>query len=172
MEKPFVPSDFTVPLSVETPDFILRKLTTAVNHLDYEAVMSSKDSLRRIFSAEDEWPSDEMTLEENYQDLLGHEEHFAQRRGFTYTVLSPNEDSCWGCVYIYRWQGTQYDAQVYYWVRDSVRPMGLEEKLGDFLHQWLAEVWPFQAPAFPGREIEWETWEALQQEAETQNKET
>ena len=169
IEKPFVSDDFAVPLGVETPDFILRKLTTAVNHLDYEAVMSSKESLRRIFSADDEWPHDGMTLEENYQDLLGHEEDFAQRRGFTYTVLSPAEDSCWGCVYIYRWQGEQYDAQVYYWVRNLVKPMGLEEKLGNFLHQWLAETWPFRAPAFPGRKIAWETWAALQPEAKTKN---
>ena len=162
MDNPFIPEDFNVPLRWETPDFILRKLTTADVEADYDAVMSSKQNLRQIFSAEDDWPPDEMTLQENFNDLEGHQEDFDKRRGFTYTVVSPAEDTCLGCVYIYPWKGSQYDTQIYFWVRDSVKTSGLEMQLDKFLKQWLAETWPFRAPAFPGREIPWEIWEGLQ----------
>ena len=163
MDKPFVPANFIIPLRLETPHFILRKLTTADVEQDYEAVMSSKENLRQIFSAQDEWPRDEMTLQDNFNDLKEHQEDFDQRRGFTYTVVSPSEDTCLGCVYFYTWRGAQYDAQVYYRVRDAVKPNDLEKQLDHFLHQWLAETWPFRAPAFPGREVAWDIWEGLWQ---------
>ena len=69
MENLFVPADYLVPLRVETPDFILRKLTTQDAAQDFEAVMSSKESLRQIFGENDAWPEDEMTLEDNNRDL-------------------------------------------------------------------------------------------------------
>jgi RimJ/RimL family protein N-acetyltransferase len=166
MEKPFVPANFIIPLRLETPHFILRKLTTADVEQDYEAVMSSKENLRQIFSAQDEWPRDEMTMQDNFKDLKEHQEDFDQRRGFTYTVVSPSEDTCLGCVYFYPWMGAQYDAQVYYWVRDAAKSNDLEKQLDHFLHQWLAETWPFRAPAFPGREVAWDIWEGLRQAKE------
>ena len=166
MDKPFIPADFNVPLRWENPDFILKKLTTADVEEDYEAVMSSRENLRKIFSAEDDWPREEMTLQENFDDLKGHQEDFDQRRGFTYTVVNTTEDSCLGCVYIYPWKGDQYDTQVYFWVRDSAKASGLETQLEQFLQQWLAESWPFRAPAFPGREIPWEVWEGLRHKQE------
>ena len=164
LNKLFVPADFIVPLRIETTDFILRKLTTRDVERDFEAVMSSVESLRQIFGPDDTWPSDEMTLQDNFSDLQEHEDHFAQRRGFTYTVLSPAEDLCIGCVYIYHWDHEPYDTQVYYWVRDSVKPAGLEDKLGEFLHRWLDDSWPIEKAIFPGRDVSWEDWEALKQE--------
>ncbi len=166
MKPPFVPTNFTIPLRLVNPDFILRKLTIEDVEQDYEAVMSSKESLRHIFAPQDDWPADEMTLQDNLQDLQRHQDDFDQRKGFTYTVVSPEEDACIGCVYIYPWKGKQYDAQVYFWVRDAVKPRGLEEKLGQVLHHWLADVWPFRAPAFPGRQIPWDIWEQLRQAQE------
>ena len=26
---------------------------------------------------------------------------------------------------------------------------------------WIAEAWPFESPAYPGREIAWQDWAAL-----------
>jgi hypothetical protein len=68
-------------------------------------------------------------------------------------------------VYIYPCQRGGYDAQVYYWVRDSVKAQGLEDKLGVFLRQWLRDAWPFQRPAFPGRDVPWQEWKALEDTA-------
>ena len=45
------------------------------------------------------WPH-EMTLDQNMADLIRHDGDFQTRRGFTYTVLDPDDDVV-GCVYIY-----------------------------------------------------------------------
>jgi len=50
MQTLFVPEDFRVPQRIEQANYVLRPLTTADVEKDYEAVMSSKDSLRQIFS--------------------------------------------------------------------------------------------------------------------------
>lgn len=162
METPFVPGDLVVPQRVEQANYVLRPLTTKDVEHDYDAVMSSKESLRRVFREHDtEWPADDMTLEDNYCDLEHHQKDFEQRSGFTYTMETPDGQRCLGCVYIYPCQSGGYDAQVYYWVRDSVKAQGLEAELGAFLRRWLRDVWPFQRPAFPGRDISWQDWEVL-----------
>ena len=161
METAFVPADFDVPHRIEQINYVLRPLTTADVENDYEAVMSSTQSLRQIFGENDEWPAETMTLQENYRDLERHQTDFEQRRGFTYTVETPAGDRCLGCVYIYPCQPGAYDAQVYYWVRDSVKAQGVEAELGTFLHQWLRQVWPFQQPVSPGRALSWRAWKAL-----------
>jgi hypothetical protein len=161
METLFVSADFVVPQRVEQKNYVLRPLTTKDVEHDYEAVMSSQESLRQIFREDDEWPAETMTLQENYRDLERHQTDFEQRRGFTYTMETPAGDRCLGCVYIYPCQRGDYDAQVYYWVRDSVKAHGVEAELGAFLRQWLREVWPFRQPVFPGRDVSWPAWEAL-----------
>jgi hypothetical protein len=165
METLFVAADFLVPQRIEQASFVLRPLTTADVEKDYEAVMSSKDSLRQIFRENGEWPAEHMTLQDNYRDLERHQTDFEQRQGFTYTVETPESDTCLGCVYIYPCQRGDYDAQVYYWVRDSVKAQGVETALDAFLRQWLREAWPFEQPVFPGRDVSWRAWGALKNRA-------
>ncbi len=165
METLFVAADFLVPQRIEQASFVLRPLTTADVEKDYEAVMSSKDSLRQIFRENGEWPAEHMTLQDNYRDLERHQTDCEQRQGFTYTVETPEGDTCLGCVYIYPCQRGDYDAQVYYWVRDSVKAQGVEAALDAFLRQWLREAWPFEQPVFPGRDVSWRAWEALKNRA-------
>jgi hypothetical protein len=161
METQFVPADFVVPQRIEQKTYVLRPLTTADVEKDYDAVMSSKASLRQIFSENSEWPADQMTLQDNYRDLERHQTEFEQRQGFTYTMETPAGDRCLGCVYIYPCHRGGYDAQVYYWVRDSAKAQGIEAELDLFLRQWLRQAWPFRQPVFPGRDVSWPEWEAL-----------
>ena len=163
MEKIFVPADFEVPDPVETDDFILRKLTTKDVEEDYAAVMSSRVSLRQIFAKDDDWPADDMTIEPNYEDLEYHETEFNERKSFTYTMRSVDDSRCIGCVYIYPWFRNGADAVVYYWVIDSEKAKGLDEKVGAFLHEWIEQVWPIENPVYPGRGMSWEEWEAFKE---------
>ena len=165
METPFVPEDFRVSQRIEQPNYILRPLTTADVEKDYEAVMSSVQSLRQIFGQDDDWPAKQMTLQDNERDLARHQTDFEQRRGFTYTMETPEGDTCLGCVYIYPCDRGDHDARVYYWVRDSAKAQGLEADLGAFLRHWVREAWPFQRPVFPGRDTSWQAWEALKNRA-------
>ena len=161
-EATFVPAAFDAPQDIRKPYFILTKLVPELVDLDYDAVMSSTENLRHVFGRETRWPSDSMTLSENHADLVRHADDFSKRQGFTYSVLNSDADHCLGCVYIYPFAGEAYDAEVYYWVRDSA--LSLEAALGDFLQAWMAE-WPFERPVFPGRDVSWDDWEALSEGA-------
>lgn len=151
-----VPDDFVVPESFEARDYRLNVLTPTVAELDYDAVMSSREHLRTVFSAHDQWPENDLTLARNFDDLRKHEAEFHAREAFAYTVLTPNADLCLGCVYIYPSTVADYDCEVYCWVRASA--LQLDKTLHDDMRRWLKSHWPFERPAFPGREISWAQW--------------
>ena len=56
-----------------------------------------------------------MTLDQNRDDLIRHQRDFADRRGFTYTVLDL-DGTVIGCVYIYPLKGVPHAAYVSSWV--------------------------------------------------------
>ena len=94
----FVPDDFEVPARLVTPDFVLEPLGPQHNERDYAAWTSSMEHILAtpgLVEAGDEhpWPHP-MTLGENLDDLVGHAEDFAARRGFTYTVLDSKRHGC------------------------------------------------------------------------------
>ncbi len=66
MQQQFIPSDFQIPEKLETPDFVIRKLMFSDTELDYEAVMSSVDLIKKTRGGN--WPSD-LTLTEDKIDL-------------------------------------------------------------------------------------------------------
>ena len=46
------------------------------------------------------------------------------------------------------------------WVRASAVDEGLDGHLFETVRDWLAEVWPFENVAFPGRTIDWADFKA------------
>jgi hypothetical protein len=90
-----------------------------------------------------------MTLEENLADLKRHARDFAERTGFTYTVLAPGSDDVLGCVYIYPARDARHDAEVASWVRASVPE--LDRELHASVSCWLADAWPFAAVKYADR---------------------
>ena len=83
------------------------------------AWMTSIDHIRATPRIPDQsWPR-EMTLQENLRDLERHAQDFAERRGFTYTVLEAVTGGVIGCVYIYPAKGGpgRRRAAVSSWVR-------------------------------------------------------
>lgn len=152
----FVPADFDVPTSLISDHFRLEVLDPSVVELDYDAVMSSRVNLRQIFSENDTWPSDTMTLKENNDDLVRHYAEFQSREAFAYTVLTPDKNKCIGCLYIYPSEAQEFDSVVYFWIRDD--SLELEAEFYTLIQNWLKEVWPFERIAWPGREISWKQW--------------
>jgi hypothetical protein len=155
---PFVPLSFVVPERLEQPRFTLRQLriSDAVN--DYAAVMSSLDTLHGVFGPTHDWPTEALTFEQDLIDLGWHHKEFQNRTSFAYTVISPDESTCLGCAYLYPSDRPEYDAVAYCWVRKSALPDGLDPLLFNTFKRWLAESWPFNSVAFPGREIPWSRW--------------
>ena len=147
--QPFVPPSFVVPDGLEIDQFSLRMLTAEDVEKDYEAVVESRELLQSLFGGE--WPREGFTLEENLRDLERHERDFELRQGFTFTVVSPDEERVLGCVYIYPAESSGV-AQVHLWVRQSEHENGLDEVLFQTVRSWVSEEWPFARVTYPGRE--------------------
>ena len=147
--------DFHAPEELRTDEFLLRPIRASDAQLDYEAVMESKAFLRQW--EQSSWPEDDFTVEANRADLDKLERRHADGESFTYTVMSPSETQCLGCVYIFptaaplfsraqiaaidgaRW--SEYEAAVYFWIRQARLADRLDERLLDALGRWLEHDW-------------------------------
>lgn len=147
MEDTFVPVDFEVPGSFEGPGFRLEPLGAEHNDRDHAAWMSSIDHIRSTPGFDDwPWPVP-MSLERNLEDLVGHAQHFEERKGFTYSIL--DGDDVIGCLYIYPASRTGHDAEVRSWVRESRAAM--DDAVWSTVSGWLEATWPFLNPYYARR---------------------
>lgn len=161
MSKPLVSPDFRVPEKLETDKFRLRMLTVNDVVKDYDAVMTSINYLKGVFGPKYDWPPEDLTLEHDLANLGWHQTEFLWRTSFAYTVMESNESQCLGCVYIFPSEKKTYEVEVYCWVRKSAADEGLDPVLYKTVRKWIKEKWPFKKVAYPGREIDWETWKSL-----------
>ena len=147
----FVPDDFDPPRALALPEFHLVPIGTEHNESDHAAWMSSIAHIRATpgFESTDWPPVEGMSLESNRGDLERHARDFAERTGFTYTVLRPRTVEVIGCLYIYPAKDGDHDAQVNSWVRADVAD--LDAPLYDAVSRWLAERWPFERVAYAAR---------------------
>jgi hypothetical protein len=128
-----VPAGFEPPLGLEA-------------ERDYAARSSSIEHIRASpgYGPDTRWPR-QMTLEENLADLERHARDFADRKGFTYTVLDRDKDVI-GCVYIYPARDEAHDVHVQSWVRESWAE--LDSPLREAVTEWLGTAWPFERPLY------------------------
>ena len=146
-----MPNDFVVPRELVTGEFRLEPLGPQHNEADHEAWTSSIEHIRATPGFPDgQWPPVEgMTLEDNLRDLRRHADDFAQRSGFTYTVLDAGSDRVVGCVYIYPAEGAEGAADVSSWVRADRAE--LDVAVHNAVARWLADAWPFAAVSYAPR---------------------
>jgi hypothetical protein len=158
-DEPFVPEDFAVPDGLTAGEFRLAPLGPQHNVADYAAWTASIDHIRATPGfANGSWPH-EMALSDNLRDLERHAQDFAERRGFTYTVLSTGTgaEDVIGCVYIYPARGGEpggdaenpRHASVRSWVRAD--RAALDPVLHDVVLAWLERDWPFDSIAYAHR---------------------
>jgi hypothetical protein len=140
----FLPADFEPPAPIATGQFRLEPLGPQHNEADLAAWTSSIEHIRSTPGYPDgNWPPlGGMTLEENLSDLRRHADDFARRKGFTYTVLDPDDGDVIGCVYIYPTSAPEYDITVQSWVRADRAE--LDGPLADALAAWLTTAWPWE----------------------------
>jgi hypothetical protein len=150
VSKPFVPDDFDPPRVRSTPEFRLVPLDVEHNVSDHAAWTSSIAHIHATPGWEStRWPPPGgMSLEENRVDLERHARDFAQRTGFTFTVLAPGTSEVIGCVYIYPVADGEHDAQIRSWVRADVAR--LDVPLPAAVSRWVAEQWPFVNVRYAG----------------------
>ena len=139
-EPSFVPDDFEPPVALDGPGFRLEPLTGEHNARDHAAWAGSMEHIHRTPGFQQgNWPH-EMTLDQNLADLIRHDKDFQARRGFTYTVLDPDDDIV-GCVYIYPLAGDPTAANVSSWVTEA--RADLDTPLYTAVSEWLERDWPF-----------------------------
>ena len=150
---PFYPKYARVPSEKQTARLFLRSLKESDAKFDYEALMASKEQLRRWSGTS--WPADEFTLSENQQDLKRHELEHEAREAFTFTVLNLDKTLCLGCVYIEPiphkvkvCSEAKQSANVAFWVRSSELNNDLDKHLFVTLREWLANDWAFDCLVF------------------------
>ena len=138
----------------------LRPLVMADVDRDYEAVMSSRERLQRVFRENGEWPEG-LTREQNLIELAWHQCEFQMRTSFAYTVTSLDESRVLGCLYIYPTRKIGFDVEITMWVRESEATTGLDDHLYRTVRDWVASCWPFGSPSYPGRAMTWEAWNRI-----------
>lgn len=152
--------EISAPAGAQTREFVLRPLLASDAELDYEAVMESREFLRKW--EQSTWPEDDFTVEANREDLMKAERRHANGDAFTYTVMNLDQTECLGCVYVLppdakMFTGAQVtalgadqwsdcDATVFFWVRKSRLPDGLDRALLDSLVRWFEQEWSFKGP--------------------------
>lgn len=159
-ERTLVPAGFEIPAGLQTERLRLRMLTVHDVVKDYDAVMTSAERLRTVFRQNGHWPEG-LTLEQNLIELGWHQHEFQLRRSFAYSVVSLDESRVLGCLYIHPTTKGGHDAEISMWVRQSEADSGLDAHLYEAARIWIADEWPFAKPAYPGRTITWDAWEAL-----------
>lgn len=159
--KPFVPNDFEVPKTFENQHFRIRMLTVNDVVKDYDAVMTSIDHLQEMFLPIWNWPTEELTIEQDLIDLGWHQKEFQRRSSYAYTVVSLDESQVLGCLYIDPCDKSSFDAEIYMWVRESELANNLDSILFSTVKEWIKDNWPFENPAYPIREISLEDWDSM-----------
>lgn len=106
------------------------------------------------------WPTEPVSEDFNYVDLVWHEQEFREATSFTYAVYD-SADAYLGCCYLYPMgrrtelseELLNYDVDVSWWVTPDAYARGNYQKLYKALRHWAAEDFPFQLPYFSNIEI-------------------
>jgi hypothetical protein len=155
-----VPADFAVPTLVEGPGFKLVPLGPDVVKVDFEAYMSSIEHLQQTFTRSTAWPTAGITDADAMRDMENEQARFTARTSFAYAVLTPDGSRERGSVYVRPSEVDGYDAVVALWVTKADYDSGFDAELYQWVTRWVAAEWPFAKVAYPGRAIDWATWDA------------
>ena len=106
------------------------------------------------------WPTEAVTDEFNYVDLVWHELEFREADSFTYVVRDA-AGGYLGCCYLYPMgrraalteELARYDVDVSWWVTPDAYANGHYTKLYLALRHWLAAEFPFWDPHYSNVEI-------------------
>lgn len=156
----FVAPDFAVPTLAETSAFKVVPLGPALVKIDFAAYMSSIEHLQKTFTRSTAWPTAGISDADAMKDMETEAARFKARESFAYSVLTPDGKRERGCIYVSPSPVPGYDAQVQIWVTKAEYDAGFDAELYAWASQWVKTAWPFKKVAYPGRAIDWGTWDA------------
>jgi len=153
-----LPAWFTVPTRLTHEHLIASPLGRECLHDDVQGINASLALIQRTRGGG--WPTEPVTEEYDFVDLVWHELEF--RDGFSYSyVVYDTAGHYVGCCYFYpmgrRTELTEqlvaYDVDVSWWVTSEAYERGEYVRLYAALRHWLAAEFSFWRPYYSNREI-------------------
>jgi RimJ/RimL family protein N-acetyltransferase len=148
-----LPPGFTAPTRLTYEDIVATALTRDDLHDDVRGINASIELIQKTRGGG--WPTEPVTEEFNFVDLVWHEQEFREGTSFSYAVYDA-DGGYLGCCYLYpmgrRTELTEellrHDVDVSWWVTPDAYERGYYEKLHRALGQWVAEQFPFEDPYY------------------------
>jgi hypothetical protein len=158
VKKLTVPDGFTAPRTLTYDDVVARAITRSDLREDVRGINASIPLIKQTRGGR--WPTEPVTEDYNYVDLVWHEAEFRDGGSFTYAVYDA-ADRYLGCCYLYPMGGRtglteallDYDVDVSWWVTPDAYAQGYYTKLYRALREWLATEFPFWKAYVSNREI-------------------
>lgn len=153
-----VPTGWVAPTELAYDDIRASALTRHHLQDDVRGINASLDLIRRTRGGS--WPTEPVTEEFNYVDLVWHECEFREGDSFAYAVYD-DAGQYLGCCYLYpmgrRTPLTDdllgHDVDVSWWVTPDAYGKGHYATLYDGLRHWIATAFPFSNPYYSNKEI-------------------
>jgi hypothetical protein len=153
-----LPSGWTAPTTLAYEDIRAAALTRDHVADDVRGINASLDLIRRTRGGR--WPTEPVTEDYNYVDLVWHECEFREGDSFTYAVYDAAGQYL-GCAYLYPMgrrapltaELVRHDVDVSWWVTPEAYERGYYERLFRALRHWTATEFPFTSPFFSNLEI-------------------
>lgn len=153
-----LPTGYAAPVELSYEGITARALSRADLVADVQGINASIDMIRRTRGGD--WPSEPVTEEVDYVDLVWHELEFRENYSFAYAVYDAGGQYL-GCCYLYPMGRRtpldetllRHDVDVSWWVTPDAYQRGYYVKLYATLGQWIADSFPFKNPHFSNREI-------------------
>jgi RimJ/RimL family protein N-acetyltransferase len=164
IKKLQLPPGYLPPARLTYEDVVATAITRADLQEDVRGINASIELIHRTRGGR--WPTEPVTEEYNFVDLVWHELEFREGTSFTYAVYDA-DGGYLGCCYLYPMGGRtpltpevlHHDVDVSWWVTPAAYERGYYERVHRALRHWLAEELPFSAPYFsnaviPGDELQ------------------
>jgi hypothetical protein len=153
-----LPSGFVAPAELAYENIRARAISRADLREDVRGINASIDIIQRTRGGG--WPTEPVTEDFNYVDLVWHELEFRDGHSFTYAVYDVDGQYL-GCCYLYPMgrrttlteELLKYDVDVSWWVTPSAYDKGYYTKLYVALQQWVTRDYPFTMPHYSNIEI-------------------
>ncbi|VXB21697.1 GNAT family N-acetyltransferase [Aeromicrobium sp. 9AM] len=153
MKRLPVPDGWAAPTLLELGDIRAEAITRGHLHDDVAGINASLDLIRRTRGGG--WPTEPVTEDGNYVDLVWHECEFRDGGSYTYAVYDTG-GTYLGCCYLYpmgrRTKLTEelldHDVDVSWWVTPEAYESGHYATLHAALRHWATSDFPFTNPYY------------------------
>jgi hypothetical protein len=153
-----LPSGSLAPTELRYEDIRAIALTRDQLDDDVKGINASIDLIRRTRGGQ--WPSEPVSRDFNYVDLVWHECEFREGESFTYGLYNGSGEYL-GCFYLYpvgrRCPLTEalldYDVDASWWVTQTAYDHGYYRMAYDAIRHWVATAFPFWTAYYSNAEI-------------------